>query len=113
VTPQETPRLFVALSTDEDVTADLAPALQWRGYRAQSTAEANNLGISDEAQLIYAAEQGMAILTYNAQDFVPLARTWYFASREHAGIILSEQFSQRHPSIPEHKPHQPNHGGKQ
>jgi len=95
VTPQATPRLFVALSTDEEVTADLAPARQWRGYRAQSTAAANNLGIADEAQLLYAAEQGMAILTSNAQDFVPLARTWYFAGREHAGIILSEQFSQR------------------
>ncbi len=32
---------------------------------------------------------------YNAQDFVSLARDWYFAGREHAGIILSEQFSQR------------------
>jgi len=51
--------------------------------------------MSDEAQLIYATEQGMAILTYNAQDFVPLARTWYFSARVHAGIIISEQFSQR------------------
>jgi hypothetical protein len=25
----------------------------------------------------------------------PLARAWYFAAREHAGIILSEQFRQR------------------
>lgn len=93
--PQETPRLFVALYTDEDVTADLVPALRWRGYRAQSAAEAGNLEMSDEAQLTYAAERGMAILTYNAQDFIPLARTWYFAGREHAGIIISEQFSQR------------------
>ena len=95
MTPQEAPRLFVALYTDEDVTADLAPALRWRGYQAQSATEAGNLGICDEAQLTYAAEQGMAILTYNAQDFVPLARTWHFAGRGHTGIILSEQFSQR------------------
>ena len=41
----EAPRLFVALYTDEDVTADLAPALRRRGYTAQSTAEAGNLRI--------------------------------------------------------------------
>jgi len=38
----EATRLFVALHTDEDVTADLAPALRRRGYKAQSTAEAGN-----------------------------------------------------------------------
>ena len=34
--------LFIDLYTDEDVTADLAPALRWRGYVAKSTLEANN-----------------------------------------------------------------------
>src|SRR5215510_1703026 len=92
---QHTARFLIALYTDEDVTTDLAPALRWRGYTAQSTAEVGNSEISDEAQLAYATEQGMAILTYNAQDFIPLARTWYFAEREHAGMIISEQFSQR------------------
>jgi predicted nuclease of predicted toxin-antitoxin system len=93
--PPHAPRLFVALYTDEDVTADLAPALRWRGYTAQSTAEAGQDEMSDEAQLAYATEQGMAIFTYNAQDFIPLARLWSTIGREHAGIILSEQFSQR------------------
>jgi len=37
----------------------------------------------------------MVFLTYNAQDFIPLARHWYLAGREHAGIVLSAQFSQR------------------
>src|SRR5262249_34651148 len=87
--------LFVALYTDEDVTPDLASALRRRGYVAQSAVEANNMEISDEAQLTYAAEKRMALFTYNIQHFVPLAQNWYLASREHAGIILSEQFSQR------------------
>ena len=95
MTSQHALRLFVALYTDEDVTIDLAPALRWRGYMAQSTAEAGNAEMSDEAQLTYATEQGMAIVTYNAQDFIPLARTWFATGRAHAGIILSEQFSQR------------------
>jgi hypothetical protein len=51
--------------------------------------------LSDDAQLTYASENGMAILTYNAQDFIPLAQAWYLAGRKHAGLILSEQFSQR------------------
>jgi len=92
---QHAPRFLVALYTDEDVTTDLAPALRWRGYTALSTAEVGNTEMSDEAQLTYATEQGMTILTYNAQDFIPLARTWYATGREHAGIILSEQFSRR------------------
>ena len=95
MTAQPAERLFVALYTDEDVTTDLAPALRWRGYRAESASEAGNLTISDDAQLRYAAAQGMAILTYNAQDFIPLARAWYVAGRGHSGIILSEQFSRR------------------
>ena len=37
----------------------------------------------------------MALLTYNAQDFIPLVQAWYSAGREHAGLILSEQFGQR------------------
>ena len=68
----EAPRLFVALYTDEDVTADLAPALRRRGYTAQSTAEAGNFRIPDENQLTYATERRMALLTYNARDFIPI-----------------------------------------
>jgi predicted nuclease of predicted toxin-antitoxin system len=95
MTSLKVPRLFIALYTDEDITSHLAPALRRRGYTAQSAAEAHNLGATDEAQLKYATEQGMTILAYNAQDFVPLAQSWYFAGREHAGIVISEQFSQR------------------
>ena len=92
---QEASALFIALYTDEDVTTNLAPALRWRGYTAQSTLEVGNLELSDEAQLKYATEQGMAILTYNGQDFIPLAQEWYFAGQEHAGIIISQQFDRR------------------
>jgi predicted nuclease of predicted toxin-antitoxin system len=91
----EAPRLFVAIYTDEDVTTDLAPALRRRGYTAQSTAEVGNFRTPDEAQLTFATERGMALLTSNAQDFIPLARSWYRDGREHAGIVISEQMSQR------------------
>jgi predicted nuclease of predicted toxin-antitoxin system len=91
---QDVPRLFVSLYTDEDVTSDLAPALRRRGYLAQGTVEAGNGSLSDGAQLAYATKSGMAILTYNIQDFVPLPQAWFLSGREHCGIILSEQFSQ-------------------
>ena len=88
----DVPGLLIALYTDEDVTPDLALALRWRGYTAASTAEAHNFELSDEAQLSYATQRGMALLTYNTQDFIRLAEQWYYQGREHAGIILSEQF---------------------
>jgi len=94
--PQDDSSLFITLYTDEDVTSNLALALRLRGYEAQSTLEANNLGLSDETQLQYAAQQNMAILTCNGQDFIPLAQAWYFAGQEHAGIIISQQFDRHH-----------------
>lgn len=92
---QPSPRLFIAIYTDEDVTTDLAPSLRRRGYVAESTMEAGNLGTTDEAQLSYATQRGMTMLTYNIQDFVKMAQAWHVSGREHAGIILSEQFSHR------------------
>ena len=92
---QPSASLFVTLYTDEDVTDDLAPALRRRGYDAQSTVEAGNRSRSDEDQLRYATDQGRTILTYNIEDFISLAHQWHDQGIEHAGIILSEQFSQR------------------
>ncbi len=60
---QASSRLFVALYTDEDVSPDLAPALRRRGFVAQSTVEADNMEVSDEAQLAYATEKEMVLLT--------------------------------------------------
>ena len=88
--------LFIALYTDEDVTSELAPAIRTRGLKAQSAAEAGLLDVDDAAQLAYATGQGSAILTYNARDFLLLARQYADAGRSHAGIIISfEQYSRR------------------
>ncbi len=92
---QKTPILFISLYTDEDVTSNLAPALRWRGYTAKSTLEVDNLALSDEAQLMYATKHDMAILTYNGQDFIPLAKAWYFNNQDHAGVVISQQFDRR------------------
>lgn len=84
--------LSIALYTDEDVTTALAPALREQGYKAQSTAEAGRREQPDEAQLEYATQKNMAILTANRRDFLYLAKKWAISNREHNGIIVTEQY---------------------
>ncbi len=92
----ESPRLFVALYTDEDITSELAPALRERGFEAQSAAEAGLLNSDDLAQLAYAAEHNMTLLTCNVRHFLPLAKAYAETGLSHAGIILSsEQYSRQ------------------
>ncbi|MFB0535151.1 MAG: DUF5615 family PIN-like protein [Anaerolineae bacterium] len=91
----EAEQFFIRIYTDEHITALLAPALRRRGYVAQSCVEANTLGWEDEEHLVYAAERGMALLTSDASDFIPIARSWYASQREHAGIIIAPEFSRR------------------
>ena len=86
-------RLFIFLYTDEDVTNRLAPLLREQGYEALSSAEAGNDGLTDAEQLVFAAGRGWVILTYNVGDFSDLACIWSAAGREHAGIVVSRQFS--------------------
>ena len=86
-------RTFILLYTDEDVTDRLALLLQERGYEAASAGSSRTRGFSDEEQLAFAASRGWTILTYNKKDFTRLAQSWYVDGREHAGIVLSQQFS--------------------
>jgi predicted nuclease of predicted toxin-antitoxin system len=88
-------RLFISLYTDEDVTDRLALLLRERGYEAESAQEAGTTGYTDEQQLAFAASRGWALLTYNRKDFSVLAKRWQDAGRSHAGVILSDQFSNR------------------
>jgi predicted nuclease of predicted toxin-antitoxin system len=90
-----TDRLFIFLYTDEDVTDRLAFLLRERGYEAESALKAGTTGWSDEEQLAFAASRGWTLLTYNRKDFSILARHWQDTGRDHAGIILSRQFSTR------------------
>ena len=43
------------------------------------------------SNLVYAAGQGRAILTYNSKDFEPLYQEWWWTGHDHFGIIVSEQ----------------------
>ena len=82
--------LFIALYTDEDVTAHLAVLLRQRGVEAISAAEA---GMADEANLLYATAHRMVMFSFNVRDYVLLARQWALENRQHAGILLSDQYT--------------------
>ncbi|MEE8586936.1 MAG: DUF5615 family PIN-like protein [Acidobacteriota bacterium] len=82
-------RFFIKRYLDEDVSVVVAKILQSRGFQAVTTREAGNLGGSDSGQLSYAADHGMAILTHNRVHFERLARQYFDAGQEHAGIVIA------------------------
>ena len=83
--------LGVRLYSDEDVHPTLALVLCRDGYDVLSTHGAGraNQRLSDEAQLLYATQQGRALLTFNARDFVRLDSLWKAAGKRHHGIVVS------------------------
>lgn len=85
--------LGIRLYTDEDVDAELAIQLTRHGYDAVSSVQVGNSGrgLTDEEQLGYASDRGLAILVHNARHYVPLDRAWKERGMEHAGIIVAEQ----------------------
>lgn len=85
-------RLFISLYIDEDVPTLLAVLLRARGFDASSVAEWETWGNTDEEQLVLATERGHALLTFNRDDFIALARAWSQEGREHAGILISQQY---------------------
>jgi predicted nuclease of predicted toxin-antitoxin system len=88
-------RLVAALYVDADLTTRIVPALHQRGYECRSAVEDGLGDATDEAVLARAAELRMVLLTNNDRDFSPMARRWADAGRNHAGILISEQFRNR------------------
>lgn len=86
-----TPRLYIALYTDEDVHKKLAGQLRKRDYDAISAYEVGTNELLDEQQLEYAISHERAILTFNSRDFSILHKEYKKQAREHFGIIVSEQ----------------------
>ena len=78
--------LGIRLYLDEMFSARVAAALRRRAYDVESCYDAGLGGrrVTDVDQLAYAAQQGRAILTCNARDFVPLDRAYKTSNREQA-----------------------------
>jgi len=87
-------RTPIKLYLDEHIWPGLAVELRQRGYDAITVHKARRQEASDEEQLTYASASGRAILTFNKQDFIPLAAKWFYEGKSHAGIIVSQQISQ-------------------
>src|SRR5947208_607639 len=85
--------LGIRLFTDENIRKALAQVLRSRGYDVESCHDAtrDNLRISDEQQLVYATQQGRAVLTFDVEDFLQLERRWKAADLQHAGIIVARE----------------------
>lgn len=77
---------------DEDADAyALLNGLRHRGWDVTSSRERGLLRCTDEEQLVWAAERGRAIYTYNASDFCRLHSEFLRQRRHHAGIIIGDQ----------------------
>lgn len=77
---------------DEDTEAHaLVRALRDRGIDVTTSSEATLNEVGDEEQLIWAATQGRALVTYNAADFCRLHTEFVGTGRHHAGIVIAEQ----------------------
>jgi len=87
--------LFVRLYLDRHIMTRLAIDLRGRGFDVETTQEAGKDTATDEEQLIHAAAQRRAIVTFNIRDFAPLHEQWQAAGRVHAGIIVSQQLGGR------------------
>lgn len=66
-------------------------ALRQRGYNVLNVGEAKRSGLSDAEQLTYAAEQGRAIFSFNAADYIALHLEYLTQERTHARIIVAKQ----------------------
>src|SRR3954452_8141492 len=82
-------RLFICLYLDEDVDVLVASLLRARGLQMTATRDAGQLQQSDANQLMFAADEGMVLVTHNRSDFEALARLYFNNGQSHAGIIIA------------------------
>lgn len=77
--------------TDEDLYGAIAPALRRAGFDAVSTPEASRLRESDESQLLWAANEGRVLVSFNVAHFALIHAAWLRGGRHHAGVVVSVQ----------------------
>jgi hypothetical protein len=83
---------YIQIYIDEDaMDSDLVAALRARDVGVTTAFDAGMMERPDEEHLIYAAENELALYTFNVSDFYRLHTQWINAGREHAGMILAPQ----------------------
>lgn len=78
--------MALRIYTNESVHVGVAAGLKRRGVDASSALDSDNLGLTDEAQLEYAARKQAVVFTHDA-DFLRLAQELTKRKRTHWGII--------------------------
>lgn len=82
----------IRLYLDEDtISRALIRSLRARQVDLLTAQETNSLGMSDEAQLHFAAQEKRTLFTFNTRDFVQLHQGYLQENKHHAGIIVSDQ----------------------
>jgi predicted nuclease of predicted toxin-antitoxin system len=67
----------------------IATALRKRGHDVRAADEERDLdGMTDEALLELATDDGRVMVTFNVADFPDLARRWAEQPRFHAGLVI-------------------------
>lgn len=80
----------ICLYLDEDAMKQALPeALRNSGIDAIAVSEVHRLADLDEEQLIWSAEQGRVIYSYNVGDFCRLHRKFMEQGRNNAGIAIA------------------------
>jgi hypothetical protein len=88
----------VRLLLDEHYTDAIVRQLRAAGHDADSVSERKLKGLEDEPLLELCDRESRALVTNNVREFVPLAREWAAAGRDHAGLIFTSDAS-----LPRHK----------
>ena len=77
------------LLLDEHYADQIAEQLRSAGHDADSISARGLKGLDDERLLDLCDRESRALLTNNVRDFVPLARAWASAGRDHAGLVFT------------------------
>lgn len=86
------------LLLDEHYADQIAEQLRSAGHDADSVSARGLKGLDDEPLLDLCQRESRALMTNNVRDFVPLARAWAAAGRDHAGLVFTSDAS-----LPRHK----------
>ena len=77
----------------ENVPVILASLLSAHGVDYRTTRQAGNLSLTDEEQLVFTANAGCVLFTFNCRDVLERAKHWHVAGRTHTGVILSKELA--------------------
>ncbi len=79
----------VRLYVDEDAGENaVVQGLRGRGIDVLTTVEANQCGVSDREQLLFATGEGRTLYTFNVGHFAQLHREFLSENIKHSGIIV-------------------------